>query len=934
MSLFVAVLRQEWRLQWRTGRLRIGLLAYVLLCALPPAVVAWLVVPASSQLYGPATYLAQTLALQPVLTALVAVLVAGNRSDVGALEEIWCPLASAAMGGPGWMIRRWLALVALLLPVSFVPELVSMAIAMSVTGQTSPFATVAGLWLVRIAPLVVLVSALWLAMVTITGGELAAAVMTLVLSQLGPSLLNRLAFSSGFRFGDSLDLVGIMEARVWFLWTGIYLTKPGSRQHHPGFAATEGPFDRLAGWEWLLPNAALLAVGTSILFAAALFFTRRTRRDQRPLVVRGDHPLRNLIAYGNTLRQRYAPGAGHSPLERALLIPGLLVAGAILTAMVDRQLDRRALATNAYETLKGEKEQPTALEVVPDHWRVAGELDARGGVELVVRAGMLNSGREPAEHLAFMLNPALEVSAIRAEGYRLASERSWDRLLLRPEPPLPPGGRLELEMEIEGTPLHPDFGLEGRRRALSFVEGFERQAAARFSDERHDFSRSTLRPAISRRSIDLRPADLLPVPRYTTWKLSPPPSSPGLPGQYVLGEQVLPATRLEVDLGAPGSWVLVDSCAHLRPATETSAGGPGDADAEPTRLQGSCTVPLGEWVVMGGKHELITGSDGGAVAMLGPHLERGANLLSSLDKVLRLTDRAWPGLGGLDGLVVLERPPMASAHLREGLERRWQSVRLERLYGRLVVLPERQVIGDQQLGGEALVALSVAGELMRRRDFDSTQQHLFQALLRSLVLRRMGLDENGAVAAGAPWLRAMLDQPFLEADRYNSEVLDIGLPALMVEVESRLGPNDFYRAMEVFLSADEAPPATLADLFTTLSTESGVALDRMYRDYFEEGAVPRLRLEEVADERTATGWRVRGQVQNSGTGQVQCPLVVRTELGEERTRLTIDSESSTNFSVETVNRPVRVLLDPQKTCYRLGGGTTDVTERVELGGEA
>ena len=137
--------------------------------------------------------------------------------------------------------------------------------------------------------------------------------------------------------------------------------------------------------------------------------------------------------------------------------------------------------------------------------------------------------------------------------------------------------------------------------------------------------------------------------------------------------------------------------------------------------------------------------------------------------------------------------------------------------------------------------------------------------------------------------------------------------------------------VSISVDPDRDDPATLAELFEFLETETGVALGQVYQDFFLEGALPKLELAEVAATRHASGWDVRGKVRNVGTGEVECPVVVKTEIGEQRTRLLLGARSAVRFEISTTSRPLRVLLDPELTCYRLGLGQFQVLERVDLG---
>ncbi len=122
MKLFAAVLRCEWMLQWRSLRFRVAVLLYLVVCLSPVASLFALRHQADIAL-GPATFLAQLMAVQPLLSAVLGMAVAGHRSSFEALREIWPVLSAAAIGNAGYLLRRWLAILVILVPVTAMPLL-------------------------------------------------------------------------------------------------------------------------------------------------------------------------------------------------------------------------------------------------------------------------------------------------------------------------------------------------------------------------------------------------------------------------------------------------------------------------------------------------------------------------------------------------------------------------------------------------------------------------------------------------------------------------------------------------------------------------------------------------------------------------------------------------------------------------------------------
>ena len=923
MRQLLTIARQEWRLQFRSGRFRTAVLAYVVLSAVPVAMTFFVVRRYSLYTFGPSTYLAQTLLFQPCLLTMLAILLAGARTGEENLREQWSPLSSAPLSNLGFLVRRWLALLTLFLPLTWLPLLVAAVFAYAAETPVVAWQAWGHSWLVVVLPRALLISAGWLALVTIAGSEFLALLVGMLGFAAFQTLLNQILL----RFRMTLDGVGewfgIEEVFRWFRWAVRYVREEGDRQYHPEFAASEGSYDWLAAWDWTLPRMMLIAAWILILLVSASKFLGRTRRDLRPLRIGPKHPLRTYIRIWNEWRTRHAPDAAAGLGERLAMAFALALALCVFGLLLHRLQSFGDLAGQRFVAWTKHDGPPLPETVRPTSWRISGEIHAEGRVELEGQGGLKNRGEQPVEELAFTLNAGLQMHHLEAEGRQIETTQHWDRLRLRLDPPLAPGQELKLRWRLRGTPVRPAFGLrryEGFRRAVSFVRGYQEHSTGRFTRDLIDLSRGQMNPVINARRVDLQPGDLTPVPRYSTWKLTPPQSAPTEYGQTVPLETLHFDAEVEIDLTVPGEWFLADVCAHAS-RTEDGRG----------RLTGRCRVALSQLMVRGGALErLEEPSSEVALAVLPAHRDRGRNLLRSLATAARLSERAWPGSEGLEGFAVIEWPPAFHVGLTKGVNPRREYLGAE-LNGLLLSIPEGLMISPEPLEGEELVARHLVLVQLRRREYEARQSFLFYHLFRGLMFRRMGLDKDGATTSGPPWWKSISARPIMRIT--GRDILKARLSSVMVEVESRVGSQHLYQGIETFLNRKDAPPGSMEELFADLEAASGVSLKRMYEDYFLGNALPELLLEDVGVARMeGGGWRVHGKVRNVGSGEVKCPVVVKAEVGESKLMVTVDTESATSFDVSLRSRPLTVLLDPNKTCYRFVNKNSSMNERVYLQG--
>ncbi len=930
MKLLLAVIRYEWMLQLRSARFRLAAAGYLALCSLPPALMYFVLRHRTTEVLGSNAYLAQLAQVQPYLTLLLVALIAGNRSGASALEQSWAVLAASPMSNAGYLLRRVLALLILILPLTLVPFAITLLLSQLAGNRGFDWVTWFGHWGLGILPLAVFFACYWLAWVTVTGSELAALIFSFAALPLAVSSANQILLKFHLTLSDYLEGLGLRPLYHWIAWTLQALGSSHSR-FHPGYAATEAPFDLSSAAAWSLPHWALLGGLAALGLGLAAAFLRRTRRDLKPRPVPRTHQLRTFLEKLNHWRERYAADGGLGRSEGLAVLAGVAVLGLVLAALLGRQSDIRSLAGERYRAEMNVEFEPLPADVQPVTWRLRGRIEPSGRLAINASGRFENRGSAALEALAFALDPELEIESLESPGRRVEIARDWDRLQLRLAPVLGAGETLELSLRLAGVPAEVSFNL-GRR--FPFPRRYERLLHARFPRDVSDLSLSWVRRAASPRRVMLRASDLGPVPRYASWKLTEPGESRGEGyevsdyGREVPVESARIPVDLEIDLEVPADWFLADTCGHVsRPAKGRM------------QLSGSCHTSWAQLAVAGGRlvpfqRESGESEDRVIIATLPQHREQVERKLGSLSQVASLSERAWPGMPGLEDLVALEWPPEFHLDPRHGMSR-W-GPRLEPiLAGRLLLIPERMLVDGEPFESEDLVARLLSRDLIDRRELASEQELVFRSLFRALMIRRMGLDgEAGATVTGKPWHRQVLKTPILSVgQKYGygaGSVLRQRLPAVLVEIESRVGGDNLYTAIETFLSVSGQEPGTIEELLATIADRGGISLEQTYQDHFLGEASPLLRLEDVEARRRDGGWEVEGRVRNTGTGQSICPLVIKTEISEQVLTVTVESESATVFTARLERRPHTVLLDPERTCYRWLLKTSSALERANL----
>lgn len=956
-------LRWEWALQSRTLRFRLCVAFYLLIVPVPAMVLFVGGERVFGSTPGSVSYLVWTQLVQTLVSVVLGCALAGNRNGRRDREEMWPVLSASPLSNAGYGLRRSAAIALMLAPITALGTAVAAGLAVAAgVAPTSPTHWLTIWFLMIFLPAAASATA-WRTLVSASGSEMLAAILALVLMNGTGVIAHRIREASGLSIGVSGELFGF----VGFQWV-TYLVgqlSDGGRVWIESIAS-EAPFDfatALRQW-WLIHSVSLgliLAVGLSVPL-----WLGRTRRDLPPLRLADDHWGRSLGPKLYSFLQRLVPDAG---LRELRWLPFLVLAAALVPiwSHLHRGLWALDRAGERFRAEQSGAEQPvTDPSLVMAKWRAEGAV-SRERADLSWRADFWLSDAAPdlaseaeAEsdglRLSFTLDPELEVEDLEISRVEASSPegssppedrgagsgvldvtettRTWDRWLIEITPRPRAGERFRLSARLRGRAGRMHFWRTDSSASFSalYDEYLRRGRAWR----RTDLAYGHFQPGVTNREIELRVEMLGPVPRYSTWELTPKPVIPGEPGWNVPDEASSTASQLELDLTFEPGPTLEDRLAPSLTApglsVASSCGGLSEeaAPGEPLRLIDTCRMPAHELRIFGGRW-LRLGEEPVLAAALPGHREKIESMLPELRQAVAASSEAWPGFAGIDRMVVLESSPDFHIGGRRMMLSTWDWNRPQS-FGRVVRFWEHQMLSDGLLDSAAILDGILGTEVAASRRLDPEQRYMLRSFFASLMKRRMGVAGGSAVLGqGMPeWSVLQFKRPLLGLHPYHGIALAHKVPAVVLQLERRVGMDALVGAVAEFLARDTDEPATAEELFEVLETRTGEDLDTFFDDFFVNGYLPELSLVDVTSLPRRGGFRVTGAVQNKAEGEVYCPVVVRTDGPELRRTVVVPSKGRAQFTFDVDAQPQVAILDPDGLCLRLFGGGGQNAERVAL----
>jgi len=891
LRLFVA---HEMLTQWRSMRFRALAAVYVILVA-TPAIGLFLISGRTPRVIGPAAFNMFLLSEQPLLTALLAAGIAIDALSRERDEGSFSVLSVAPISSAGYVLRRWLSIVAICIPVTLLPTIVSAALAVHTRIALPLLPMFAEGWLVSVLPAVVVSSALALSLGTITGRAVLSIIFVALFVTIGLDTLNGFLFHvHRLHFAGPGDLFAGGERSIDELTWAI-------RGYWFPDVPSDAAFPLRARSRALVSRAGITTVMTIMLLALSTFYLRRTRRDLGPWKIAANHPLRTLIGGVNRIREEYAPDSGTGTADRVALFVGLILAIFLTTSIVHEQ---DAFASLAAQRYAGETEQgiPTSTSLVADAVTIDAEVGIDGSLCSRAKTTIRNTADHAESHLSFDLNPNVAVQKLAVTSGAARMRRVWERLDVELDPPLAPHQSRNLSFDLAGTPGEVRFELQSPG---DFRSQWKRYRDAKQSIYLSDLSRSSILPAASEVRMRLRASDIAPVLRYSPWTLQPDDR-----GEGFLPETITTNTALALRLRHPYS-IAIDSCGVTAVSSE---------------IVSRCSTPLASYLIFGGPLVQRPLGSAATLVFIPSHETLADAHAPSLASSIRLASEAWPQLSLPSHLVFVERPTEPGDRQWYNESMPWMTVDQIGARGAVFFVPEMLFTNRKPINANVFAASIIAGTLRGKRRVVPEEAGFFARFFTSVAVGRLGMRKSTAVERGAGFTAetAPLLSEFYRPESRMSKVL--------ASLEYRVGSSHFIEGINDFVLRGGERAGTAKELVDAIGKAGDVDLTQAYEDYFVGRALPQLTLIDVTFHHVGQRWEVTGAVKNEGTGEAFVPIALRTAQGSLWQTIRVGDGARATFSFTAAGEPHALQLDPDRVCYRQAA--IGMVENVEYRGES
>jgi len=884
MGAFVA---HELTTQLRSARFKVLALAYVAAGAIP-AVALYLGARSNGYRVDGGAYAEALGALLPSLTALFATVLSVDAITREREEGSFGVVSLAPLSASGYLCRRWLSLVAIAIPVTLLPFAIAAGLAAHAERSVPDAAPLAWEWLLHVAPPMLVMSALMLALGTITGRTILAilaygAAMTFGLGLLQDllALLHRKLLGPGEMIGFDPLLLSrlIWTARGWWDF------RPPTAAGYP----IELELHRFFAEAAMIGACALLFLGV------APAFLRRTRPDVKPWRIREDHPLRTMLRGINRIRENYAPDAGLQPLDRIVIAASIVLALACFGWLLRRETYFMSLASQRYAAEGAAEPRAMSPSLFPTTIAVEGEA----GRVMRTRTTFTfeNRGDAPQQHLGFAVHPALAVGRVAASCGRARVTRAWERVGIDLNRPIAPRAACSVTIDLTGTPDAIAFNLSGRGR---FGDRYRTWQRGKEAIELSDLSRSEIVPAATRGRMLLTARDFAPVPRYTRWSVDWTEIDSDQDISSFIPEKIAPPSVIRVALRLPEGMTAADSCGNVAANAFTS----------------TCTMGFADFRLIAAKFASVPLHGRATLVHLAPHAELARIHAPALAEAITTAEAAWPGLA-LGGTPVFVERPTGGDRVRPTWIR-YNPPNID-ASGSMYAIPESLFIQRKPLEVQGLAAAIIGGTLRSRREVPPKQQHFFNVFIEAVATARAGAGEARSAVIGGKGPRPSTEPLLLIGWNSHSNAR---LRGVLADLEYRVGADRLVEAINEF--AAKPGSGNAKELLDTIGRRAGISLEQFYRDYFTGTALPKLTIEDHAFVRDGNRWIVRGFARNLAGGESFVPIVLRTQFGSVRQTVRVGAGERVPFTLTTEHEPRTLQLDPDRVVYRWAAiGTVD-----------
>ena len=194
---------------------------------------------------------------------------------------------------------------------------------------------------------------------------------------------------------------------------------------------------------------------------------------------------------------------------------------------------------------------------------------------------------------------------------------------------------------------------------------------------------------------------------------------------------------------------------------------------------------------------------------------------------------------------------------------------------------------------------------------------------------RLAVDLNAHRSGYLTSARAGADVPLLDARSQYSESnwynVAEGKGVLFLQaLRRRIGDSRFEEAMDAFGRQHAGKEVTSAEFQAHIERAAGASLGEFFDYWLKQPGLPKVRLEKVSVASKEKGYKVEGEIAFEG----KCPpsaieVAVETGRGDELKTVQLNG-LRTPFSIETKNKPKRVVIDKYGATAKANGGVYTV----------
>lgn len=885
LRFFIA---HEAKTQFRSMRFRGLAIAYVVLSLAAPVVI-FAAGHRLATIVGPGALNAILLMQQPILTTLLGAILAVDSISRERDEGSFGVLSVAAISSTGYLVRRWLALIAVCLPITLLPTIITAAMSITSRAAVPMLWIFAAGWALSVLPALLASTAYAIALGTITSRTVLAIILGLVILTAGLGILNDLLFYLHVRLDGPGGILGGDQFhlhRIEWLIRGYFGDFPSD--------ASYPVRSRLRSF---LPRAGTGGPLFLMLFGCSVFYLRRTRRDLRPWQISETGQLRTIKRMFNRIREDFTPDSGSTMTDRVALTVAVVLSVSLVVYLLRRQSAFAVLGESRYAAETAPDAAVTNPSVIAHSLDVNAEVGPGGEVRSHVILVIRNHGDRAESHLSMDLNPMMAVSRVTADNGRLTTHRVWQRFELDLDPPLMAGGSRRLTLDLAGLAGEVDFALQPPG---NFASRWHRWKTAPEPIYLTDLAQSTVNPDATETRMTLRASDIAPQLRYSPWQLQAGPNEEGF-----IPESILTSTAVHVRLRHPYP-IVADSCGAVAHGM----------------LDSRCTTALSSYSIFGGPLAERTIAPGVSLAYIPAHAQIARTHEQTFAGAVRLASESWPSLTLPPRIVFVERPQFAGESGWYNERSPSHTVRQIGSSGAMIMVPESIFTRTKAMNPQYFAAAILSGTLRGKRHVVNSEAAFFDRFYITVAIARLGLRKMRAVEPGALRDSGPPESlPLLRDSNQNARMTRV-----LADIEYRVGAQRFKEGIDEFVSAGTSA-GTAKELLDTIGRHGNIDLSRAYADYFTGGSLPRLTLVDVEYRRVGGRWEVRGAVKNDGTGEAFVPVALRSSQGSLWQTIRVGSVERVPFSFTTDGDPRSVQLDPDQVCYRYAAiGTEGVVE--------